>query len=152
MQAIIERAPMLPAMSEQAIEKARQLEAEAAEQPQVEIQTKHLIHAGLYQRTIKIPAGVLLTGALIKIPTTLVVSGDCMAYIGGETLRLTGYHVLAAMAGRKQAFVAITDTFLTMSFPTSAKTVEQAEEEFTDECHLLCSRRGDPNDITITGE
>ena len=39
--------------------------------PQVAIQTTHHFHAGLYSRTIRIPAGVMITGALIKIPTLL---------------------------------------------------------------------------------
>lgn len=148
---VAERAS-LPAMDADAIDKVRALEVQAMAQQQVEIETMHLIHAGLYQRTIKIPAGVMLTGALVKIATTLIVSGDCIVYIGGETIRLTGYHTLPASAGRKQAFVAVTDTFLTMSFATDATSVEQAEEQFTDEVHLLASRRSDLNMTMITGE
>ena len=46
-------------------------------------------------------------------------------------------------AGRKQAFLAITDTALTTTFPTAAVTVEEAEAEFTDETDLLASRGDD---------
>lgn len=142
----------LPAMANEAIGKVRALEAQAIKQPQVDIETMHLIHAGMYQRTIKIPAGVMLTGALIKVSTSLIVSGDCFVFIGDETIRLTGYHILPASAGRKQAFVAVSDTFLTMSFATDATSVEQAEKQFTDEVHLLASRRSDLNMTMITGE
>lgn len=149
---VVELKARLPAMSKAAVDKARALEGEMVKLPQADIQTLHLLHAGLYQRTIKIPAGVSLTGALIKRSTSLVVSGHCLVYIGDECLRLHGYHIVPASAHRKQAFVAVSDTYLTMSFATQATTVEQAEEEFTDEVEMLMSRRSDLNTIMITGE
>jgi hypothetical protein len=152
MSEVVELRANVPAMTSEAIAKTRALEAEAMRMPQVEIHTQHLIHAGMYQRTIMIPAGVMLTGALVKIATSLVVSGDCMMFVGDQTLRLTGYHVVPASPGRKQAFVAVADTWLTMSFASQAQTVEQAEQEFTDELDLLVSRRSDLNQVTITGE
>ena len=47
----------------------------------------------------------------------------------------------------------IADTRVTMIFPTTARTVEEAEAEFTEEADGLCSRR-DPtsNHVVITGE
>ncbi|MGL4680420.1 MAG: hypothetical protein ACRCWC_13690, partial [Plesiomonas shigelloides] len=127
----------IPAMSDESVAKVRALESEAMQQPQVQIETIHTLHAGTYARTIMIPAGVMITGALIKIPTTLIVSGECMVFIGGDTIKLVGYNVLPASANRKQAFLAVTDTWLTMMFKTAATTVEDAEHEFTDECDLL---------------
>jgi hypothetical protein len=38
-----------------------------------------------------------------------------------------------------------------MIFRTDAKTVEQAEAEFTDEAEALMSRRNDNDTVTITG-
>jgi hypothetical protein len=143
----------IPAMTTQAVAKVREFEHELAQMPQAEIHTDHLIHGGMYVRTIKIPAGVALTGAFIKRPTTLVVTGDVVLYTGDEALHLVGHHVIPASAGRKQAFMANADTWLTMAFPTSATTIEAAECEFTDDAHLLMSRaRPDLNRITITGE
>ena len=143
----------LPAMSEQAIDQVRTAEDEMRELPQAEIHTSHLIHAGMYARTILIPAGVALTGALIKQATVRIVLGDTLVYTGDGLLHLQGQHVIPASAGRKQAFMANADTWLTMIFPTSATTVEQAEREFTDEADLLMSRsRPDLNQIHITGE
>lgn len=144
----------IPAMSPQAIANVTALERLALELPQVPIHTTHVLHAGLYSRTIKIPAGVVLTGALIKIPTMVIVSGDAIVSSGGaEGLRVTGTMALPASAGRKQVFAAYHDTTVTMIFPTKAKTIEEAEAEFTDEAELLFSRR-DPelNTIIITGE
>jgi hypothetical protein len=133
----------IKAMSPDAITKVRGLEALAMDLPQVDIHTEHLIHAGMYARTIMVPAGVMITGALIKIATTLIVSGDCAVFMDNETTELKGYNVLSAEGGRKQAFLAHTDLHMSMLFATNATTVDQAEREFTNEIGLLLSRRGD---------
>ena len=119
--------------------------------PQVPITTYHLIHAGLYARTITIPAGVLLTGALIKRSTLVILNGDVTVANGDKSERLIGYNVLPASAHRKQGFFAHADTQITMLFATSARDVQSAEEEFTDEAHRLFSRHGE-NVVNITGE
>lgn len=131
----------IPAMTSSAIDKARAFEAENAQRPQVDLPVDHVLHAGLYARTVKLPPDGVMTGALIRIATLLIVRGDVVAYLGGGAIRLQGYHVLPAEAGRKQVFVAVKETHLTMIFPTAAKTVAEAEAEFTDEAHLLQSRR-----------
>lgn len=146
-------AQAIPAMSEAAISKVRALESVTITLSQVKIATDHVLHAGIYSRTIRIPAGVLLTGALIKVPTTLILSGHASVFIGDETIEICGYRVIPASAARKQAFLAHADTDLTMSFATYAGTVEEAEAEFTDEAPLLFSRNADAlNTIRITGE
>jgi len=118
----------------------------------VPIHTDHVIHAGIYTRTIMIPKGVALMGALIKIPTVLVFFGHAHVRIGGEWIEIQGHKTIPGSAGRKQLFVALEDTYLSMSFPTSARTVEEAEREFTDEVDILMSRRSDRNTVTIPGE
>lgn len=143
----------IPAMTPEAIDKVRQLEAFTRELPQVEIATEHVLHGGMYARTICIPAGVMLTGVFIRVPTLLVFDGHATVNAGDEATTLTGYHVLAASAHRRQAFLAHADTRLTMVFATQAKTVYEAEDEFTDEAALLISRKpGAINHINITGE
>ena len=143
----------LPSMSEHSISKVRQIEALNAQVPQIDIGTSHVIHGGMYSRTIMIPAGVLLTGALIKIATLLIVQGDVLVYIGDKTIELSGYNVLPASANRKQAFVTKTDTYLTMIFPTDARNIKDVEMEFTDESDVLISRKDSSNnEINITGE
>ncbi|MDR1351525.1 MAG: hypothetical protein LBJ59_12265 [Zoogloeaceae bacterium] len=119
--------------------------------PQADIVTRHVFHAGLYARTITIPAGVVLTGALIRRATLLVFSGHATMLTDDGAKTLRGYHVIPASAGRKQVFLAHADTELTMIFPTDARTVEEAEAEFTDEYERLLSRSG-INEVTITGE
>jgi hypothetical protein len=124
-----------------AVDNVRRLEAASMQQPQVHIPTQHTLHAGLYARTVLVKAGVLITGALIKIPTVLIVSGRAIMYGRDGGVEVSGYAVFSAEAGRKQAFLAVDDTYLTMVFPTSATTVEDAEAEFTDEVDMLASRR-----------
>ena len=131
----------LPVMSREAIAKVYRLEEALSHLPQVELETTHVLHAGVYLRTVRVPAGVVVTGALIKIATTLVVSGAGIVFIGDETLDISGYHVIPASAGRKQAFLAHTDTDITMLFHTHATTVGQAEDEFTDESDRLQTRK-----------
>lgn len=131
----------LPAMTDDAVDRVRQWEQWLLQQPQAEIETRHLFHAGLYARTITLPRDGVLTGALIKIPTLLIVSGDVIVYTGESAIRLLGYSILTAEAGRKQAFVALQDTDITMLFATQAMSADGAEREFTDEYDNLLSRR-----------
>lgn len=142
-----------PAMRSADLAAVRRLETEMRARDQVEIPTHHAIHAGMYARTIRIPAGVQLTGALIKRATLLIFAGRATVYVGGGCVELAGYNVIAASAGRKQAFLAHEDCDLTMIFPTEATTVAQAEAEFTDELELLMSHGECSRDTTtITGE
>lgn len=136
-------APMPP----DAIDRVRALERVVLAMPQTRVRTESEFHAGTYARTMIVDApapgrAVVITGALIKIPTLLVCHGDAWVYIGeAEPMKLTGYNVLKAAAGRKQAFVVWSAFWLTMSFATEARTVEEAEAEFTDEADMLMSRR-----------
>ena len=131
----------LPPMSADSVANVREFEDASLKLPQVKINTEHALHAGMYARTIMIPAGIVITGVQIKIPTILIISGDALVYGDDGTTRLTGYHVTLGAVGRKQAILALADTYLTMIFPTSATTVAEAEEEFTDEPERLGSRR-----------
>ena len=142
---------MVPAMNEAALALVRRVEDGLLGMPQPKIETHHVIHAGMYFRTVMIPAGLAITGALVKIPTVLTVSGDTVVWLGGERTRITGYAVLPAAAGRKQLFIALTDTYITMSFPTKAETVEEAEREFTEEFDRLASRRDGAVNV-VTGD
>jgi len=61
--------------------------------------------------------------------------------------------VLPAEAGRKQAFLALADTDLTMLFATDARDTATAEGQFTTEPERLMSRAPDAiNIVTITGD
>lgn len=142
----------IPAMTAETIEQVRAFEALVRQEPQVVLETSHVLHAGIYARTIVVPAGIVLCATLIKIPTIVIVQGHAAFHTGdGETIEVEGYQVIPAAAGRKQVVYAHADTWITMAFPTNAKSVEDAENEFTDEADTLGSRRYDCNTTTITG-
>jgi selenocysteine-specific translation elongation factor len=107
----------------------------------LQIKMEHSLHAGMYARTCRLAAYQVITSVLIKIPTLLVVNGDCVVLAGDEWRELTGYNVLNAPSGRKQIYVTRGETEITMVFPSNAKTVEEAEDEFSDESANLLSRR-----------
>lgn len=143
----------IPAMSDSAIAKVNALADFSRQHEQVKIDTHHIIHGGMYGRTITIPAGVMLTGVLIKVPTILVISGDCTVFADNKSYRISGFHAIPASAYRKQAFIAHIDTSMTMILASDAATVAEAEDQFTDEGDELFSRNEDArNFINITGE
>lgn len=144
-------AQALPALTPDSLALVRCLEDELAKYPQHIPVTEHLFHAGMYVRTIKLIAGQAITGALMRRATLLIVQGNTNIYTGNDILKVRGYRVLAGQAGRKSVFYAYGEVYLTMAFPTEAKTVEEAEREFTDEYARLASHNGD-NDVVITGE
>jgi hypothetical protein len=119
--------------------------------PEASVPTKHWIHGGMYARTVTMSKDMVITGALIKKPTMICIIGAALVVVGDEFVEVQDC-IVPASAGRKQLFIALGPVELTMIFATSAKTVEEAENEFTDEAELLLSRRQDGGIITITGE
>lgn len=103
----------------------------------VEMVTEHLLHGGMYARTIRVPAGIVFTSVLIKIPTVVIVHGRLA--IDGVAV-VDGFSVLAGSAFRKQAYATLSDVEMSMLFPTQAQTIAEAELQFTDEVDDLISR------------
>ena len=132
----------LPAMGADALAVVREFETEVLLLPQLDVDITHTFHAGVYARTLLLPKDAVVTGALFKIPTLLIVSGDALVYSGDETLRITGYHILHCEAGRKTVCLALDNTSFTMLFATQARTIDEAEREFTDEYERLTTRKG----------
>lgn len=142
----------LPPTSPEALSRLAAVQEVLLRGEQIAIRTEHVLHGGMYARTVRLPAGTVITGALIKVPTMLIVEGDCKVLVNDEWGELSGYNVFPASAGRKQVFVALSETRITMLFPTRAQTVDQAEKEFTDEWELLVSRHATEDTVIITGE
>lgn len=144
---------VIPAMRPETIAQVARLEDAMLMRPQSDFPMDHLIHARMYFRTAFLPAGSVITGALIKIATVLIVAGEATVYLDDGPMDVYGYNVIPASAGRKQAFVAVSDVWLTMAFTSNAVAVEEAEREFTDDHERLASRRDGANNIVrITGE
>jgi hypothetical protein len=124
------------------MDQVRQLEQHLlATQPQIDLKYEHVLHAGVYDRTVRVPAGYVITGAPVKIETLLTIVGDVIVGLDGNEQRVTGFAKIRAAAHRMGVFTAITDTYISMSFATDAKTTAEAEAQFTDEAHRLASRR-----------
>ena len=154
MDALIEQHNYVPAMSESAVELVRRFEKLALAMPQIGIPTDHLIHAGMYARTIFMPKDSLVTGTLIKIATIVIMTGNTVWYVGtDEPVYRVGYHVVPASPGRKQVVIALEDSYITMMSTYEGDTLEGAERNFTDEYDLLGSHNdAQCNRVLITGE
>jgi hypothetical protein len=120
--------------------------------PQIPLLTEHVIHGGMYARTVRLDPGTIISGAQVKVPTMLIVQGHARVFVRDDWQEIAGFNVIAASAGRKQLFVALSPVVITMVFKTAARTVEEAEAEFTDESDLLLSRRKGLDLTVITGE
>ncbi len=152
MNALVTPLAMLPATTPELLAKIDALQAELVGHEPVNVPTQHVIHAGIYARTIMVPKGMVFTSVLIKRATLVIMTGSAAVLAGDEWLELMGYNVIPASSGRKQVFVSYSPVIITMAFPTQARTVEEAEAEFTDEVVSLLSRRQDANTVVITGE
>lgn len=106
-----------------------------------EIKTEHFLHGGLYVRTCYHPKGSVLLGALIRVPTVLIVDGSVDIRSGEAVVEVRGHAVLRGVPGRRALVVTYEDSKATMVFRTDAKTVEEAEEEMTAEYEQLLTRR-----------
>ena len=56
-----------------------------AELEPCEFPTENFFHAGVYVRTCLVPKDTVLAGAVIKIPTVVIVSGHCYVQAGKDT-------------------------------------------------------------------
>lgn len=125
--------PAIPAMSEQALDLVRRMEAVVRDLPQAPFKLDHLLHGGMYARTVTLPPGYW-SGALVIKSTILIVIGEATIYIGEEEpLRVSGVTVLPASAMRKQAFTVDRHVTLIAIAATGAGTVAEAEAQITAE-------------------
>ncbi len=134
------------AMSREDIDKIRSIrekfKADCRADPaqEVEIPCEQHLHAGFYSRTIFIPKDTVAVGVTIRVDTQLVICGHVLMNDGTHVVEIDGYRVLECKGGRAQIARTLEDTYMTMSFATDAKTIEEAENEFTDEPEQLLTR------------
>lgn len=143
----------LPTVSEQkalevlggmpSVEDVRRLEDVILQFPQIDLSTTHLTHGGMYARTILIPAGTVLTGALTNMDNICVLFGDITVTTDEGPQHLRGFHVLPAKAGAKRAGVAHADTWWTTLIATDATDLDEIEKQMTDEHDGLQTNRKD---------
>lgn len=117
------------------------LERAALQLPQVDLSTTMTVIGGVCARTILIPAGTFLTGALTNIDNVCVMVGDITVTTDEGAMRLTGHHVLPAAAGAKRAGLAHADTYWTTIWRTDLTDPQAIEDEMTGEAGMLQTRR-----------
>ncbi len=132
---------VIPAPSLSTMDSLMRLQAFMARLPEVPLPTEHLLHGGMYARTVRRDLGSVTIGSLITKATILIVNGPCSMLIGDRRVDLEGYNVLAGLPGRKSMSVTRGPVEMTMIFPTNAVTVEEAENEICAEADQLVSRR-----------
>lgn len=94
------------------------LEAENLKRPQVDMPIEHAHCDGLYARTIKIPAGTLITGKAHRHECFFVVrSGRIAVTTEREVVLLEAGAMVVTPAGSMRAGVALTDVEVTTFHP-----------------------------------
>lgn len=116
------------------------LEREVLKLPQVDLKTSHVLAGGVYSRTIVIPAGTVLTGAVHKRDHINVMQGDITVTTDAGPQRFTGHHVIATKAGAKRAGYAHADTIWTTICRTDSTDLEAIEAELVEESERLQTR------------
>jgi SET domain len=123
------------------VEAVRELEDHLNKYPQIDIETTHVLHGNTYSRTIFIPAGMVVTGALMSLDHVVIMHGDITMVTTDGFERLTGHHVIPVDKGKKRAAITHQDTWWTTVNVTSCTDVPSAEDEMTTESGSLLSRR-----------
>lgn len=123
----------VPACTSDMLKATQALQDFLMQLPQVYLEPEEVLHAGLYVRTVRVPKGVILTGALIKIPTVLIVTGKMVMTVGDKVEVVEGYKVFQGSAGRKTVFESLEDSVITMCFATDAPDFKSALAEVVDE-------------------
>jgi hypothetical protein len=121
--------------------------------PALPFVTEHVLHGGMYTRTVRLPPRTIIAAALIKRTTMLIIDGDCDVWVNDKLIRVAGYSVITGTAGRKFALTTYSAVNASMVFPTDAKTIDEAQREFTDEHEMLPSlANAGEHAVLITGE
>jgi hypothetical protein len=91
-----------------------QLEAELLKLPQIDLPIDHAFCAGMYARTMHIPAGTILTGAIHREESFFLVrKGDLIVSTDDGPKRLGAGDMSISKIGTKRAGIALTDVEVT---------------------------------------
>ena len=122
------------------------------QEQQVHFHAEHLIHGGMYARTVLIPAGIAATGAELNVDTISILFGDITVSTDDGVQRLTGWHVLPASSGTKRVGVVHADTYWTTVMVNPASTVPEAEAFMTNDHQRLLTNRVLPDNTLYLQE
>jgi hypothetical protein len=109
----------------------------------IALEAWHNFADGLVARTIRIPAGTLLTGAPHKAEHLNVCSGDITVWTEQGMRRLTGHHVIEALPGAKRVGMAHADTWWTTVHlnPGNERDIAALENALVEQPEMLQRRR-----------
>lgn len=130
-----------PAVAKPSRDQIEHLEQIILSGPQVDLQTTHALSGGVYARTIIIPAGTVLTGAVHKKDHINVVQGDITVSTDDGMVRLTGHHIIPTKAGAKRVGYAHQDTVWTTICHTNLEDIEAIEDELVEDSDRLQTRQ-----------
>lgn len=103
------------------------LEQVLIEQPQVDIPAQHDFCNGLYSRTIRIPPGVIATGAIHREESFFIVrSGQLLVTTDEGVIHVGPGFMAVTKPGQKRAVLALTECEVTNIHPNP--TNEQNQE------------------------
>lgn len=111
-----------------------QLEAEILKYPQVEMPVDHDFCDGLYARTMHIPAGTILTGAVHRNESFFVVRrGELIVTTDNGSVRVGPGFMSITKPNTKRAGIALTDVMVTTfhANPTNEKDPEEIWDIYT---------------------
>lgn len=107
-------------------------EQEQLKKPQVEIPVEHHFFPGGYARTIRVPAGTELTGAIHKYKNfNLLVSGELLIIAEDGPQHLVAPAQFWSPPGTKRVGLMLTDVVWTTILPTELTDVEEITKQFT---------------------
>lgn len=107
-------------------------EREMLKLPQVEIPVEHSFFPGGYARTIRVPAGTEMTGAVHKYPNfNLLVSGELLIIAEDGPKHLIAPAQFWSPPGVKRVGRMLTDVVWTTILATDLTDVEEITAKFT---------------------
>ena len=117
-------------------ERVETLERILERHPQAICETLHHFAPGVYARAMRIPAGVIATGAVHKTEHLSIVCGHCMLTTDDGPKELIGHNTFVSKPGAKRALYAISDVVMTTIHPTQETDLDKL-------CELLTESKSD---------
>lgn len=123
------------------MDKILKFEEELGKLPQVDLQTQHSVTGGVYARTVLIPAGCAVVGAIHSKDHISVFIGDVTCTTDEGMKRMTGHHVFPCKSGIKRVVYAHINSIWTTCIKTDETELDKIEKDCTIEYQKLQTLR-----------
>jgi quercetin dioxygenase-like cupin family protein len=109
-------------------DKVERLESELRKFPQLQIEPEHTFGPGFYARTLKLPAGTVLTGKVHKTEHIFMVTrGDITVVTDDGVRTVSAGHQAVCRPGMKRAGICHTEVWCTNVHITSETDLDKLE-------------------------